>query len=278
MVSAALALAAFERRPVADGDERILERRAPQMVRVDVAGRDRRDAQIGCEVAQERVPARVSALVRTLELDEEAVASERAREPGGGVRVADGEAVARAAGEADEAVVQLLEQGLVERRLSRRLGLLPGRPCMCVRCRDQPAEVRVALRRLDEDGDMGAVGEGELGAGDRADAEVLGRVRELERAVDAVVVGERERRIAELGCTDGQLLRQRGAVEERVRGVGVELDVRHRSPLRGARREPLLPASPVRKLGLELDGHTRGRWRASCSDRVRGSRSSAAGS
>ena len=36
--------------------------------------------------------------------------------------------------------------------------------------------------------------QGHLGAGDRAQAERLGRVRELERAVDAVVVGQRERR------------------------------------------------------------------------------------
>ena len=46
---------------------------------------------------------------------------------------------------------------------------------------------------------MRAVGERQLGAGDGTHAEVLGRVRELERAVDPVVVGERECGIAELG-------------------------------------------------------------------------------
>ena len=45
----------------------------------------------------------------------------------------------------------------------------------------------------------------------------LRRVGELERAVDPVVVGERERRVAELGGAGGELLRQGGAVEERVR-------------------------------------------------------------
>ena len=61
-------------------------------------------------------------------------------------------------------------------------------------------------------------------------APVIGRtpnafaVRELERAVDAVVVGERERLVPELGRRR-ELLRLRRAVEERVRGVAVQLDV-----------------------------------------------------
>jgi hypothetical protein len=55
-----------------------------------------------------------------------------------------------------------------------------------------------------------------LRAGDRADAEGLRRVGELERAVDAIVVGECERLVAEFGGTRGELLGQRGAVEERI--------------------------------------------------------------
>jgi hypothetical protein len=61
-----------------------------------------------------------------------------------------------------------------------------------------------------------AIVERQLRAGDRPHAERLGRVRELERAVDAVVVGERERRVTELGGPCGKLLGQRGAVEERI--------------------------------------------------------------
>jgi hypothetical protein len=57
----------------------------------------------------------------------------------------------------------------------------------------------------------------ELRAGDRAQAECLRRVGELERAVDAVVVGERQRLVAELGSARGQFLGLRGAVEERIR-------------------------------------------------------------
>ncbi len=55
-----------------------------------------------------------------------------------------------------------------------------------------------------------------LGTGDRADAGELRRVRELERAEDAVVVGERERLVAELGRTQRELFGMRGAVEERI--------------------------------------------------------------
>jgi hypothetical protein len=41
-------------------------------------------------------------------------------------------------------------------------------------------------------------------------------MRELERAVDAVVVGERERGVAELRRLHHELLGERGAVEERI--------------------------------------------------------------
>jgi hypothetical protein len=56
-----------------------------------------------------------------------------------------------------------------------------------------------------------------LGPGDRADPEVLRRVRELERAIDAIVVGERERLVPELGRPQGELLGVRRTVEERIR-------------------------------------------------------------
>jgi hypothetical protein len=86
-----------------------------------------------------------------------------------------------------------------------------------VRLGDQPAEVRVARRRLDEQSDVGSSFQAELGAGDRPNAERLGRVCKLERAADAVVVGERERLVAEVGGPRGDLLGLRGTVEERVR-------------------------------------------------------------
>ena len=119
MVAAPLALAAVERGAAADRDEHVLERRAAGVVRVHVAGGDRAHAKRLGEVAERRVAARVAALVRALQLDEEAVAPERAGEPRGGVRVEHREPVPRAAGEADEPFVQLLEQAQVERRRQR---------------------------------------------------------------------------------------------------------------------------------------------------------------
>ena len=225
MVAAPLPLAALERGAAADGDEHVLERGAATVVRVDVSRRDRLDAERGGELAQLRVAARVAALVRALQLDVEAVAAEGAREPRRRVRVADGEPVARAAGEADEPLVQLLEQRLVEPRRQR----LAVRRVARVRVRrgQQPAEVRVAARALHEQRHVRLVRERDLRPGDRPHAEVLRRVRELERAVDAVVVGERERLVAELGRAGRELLRLRRAVEERVRRVRVQLDVRH---------------------------------------------------
>ena len=88
--------------------------------------------------------------------------------------------MARTAGEADEPVVELLEQSLVERRIRRRLRLLSLRPRVRVRSGNQAAEVRITLLRLDEDGDVGVVGERQLRAGDRTDVEVLRGVGELE--------------------------------------------------------------------------------------------------
>ena len=195
------------------------------MVRVDVAGRDRLDAEVLGEVAQEAEPARVSALERALELDVEALPPECAREPRRRVRIEEPETAARAAREADEPLVQLGD-GLERDRRRQRLAVLSPRSAgPRMRRRQQAAEVRVAAPRLDEQRDVRAAVERDLRARDRADAERLRRVRELERAVDAVVVRERERLVPELGGARGELLRLRRSVEERVRRVAVELDV-----------------------------------------------------
>ena len=102
---------------MADGDERVLEHGAAMAVRVHVAGGDGLHAERLRQVAQRRVATSVAALVRALELDEEAVAAERGGEPGGGVRIADGQAVAGAARETDEPVVALRESRQRQRRL-----------------------------------------------------------------------------------------------------------------------------------------------------------------
>ncbi len=85
---------------------------------------------------------------------------------------------------------------------------------------------------------MGAALERHLGAGDRAQAERFRGLGELERAVDAVVVGQRERVVAELDGACGELLGQRGAVQERVGRVRVQLDVCQGSAGRSPEHEP----------------------------------------
>jgi hypothetical protein len=182
------------------------------MVRVHVAGDDGGCADVLGEIAQERVPLRVTALERALELDVEAVA-EGPREPHGDVRVAHAEPVARAAGEADEALVRLREKRRIERGRHRLGGL---RPRARVSGREQAAEVRVPRRRLGQQRHVRPTDESDLGAGDRPHAEVLRRLGELERAVDAVMVGESERLVAELGRAQRELLGMGGAVEERI--------------------------------------------------------------
>ena len=109
-VPSPLGLAALERRPVLDRDEDVLEARAPRVVRVDVPGGDRADAERLRERAQRGVPAGVAALVGPLELDVEAVAAEGAGEIGGGVGIANGQPVPRATREADEALAQLRQE------------------------------------------------------------------------------------------------------------------------------------------------------------------------
>ena len=194
-----------------DRDEHVLERGAAQGVRMDVAGDDGLHARMSGEVAQERVPARVAALERPLQLDVEALRPEGAGERGGGVRVTHAEALPRAAGEADEPLVQLGEQARVERGRQQDPLL---RPRVRVRRGQEPAEVRVALGRLDEQRHVRTAEKSHLGARDRPDADELRRVGELERAEDALVVGERERLVAELRRPQRQLLRVRGTVEE----------------------------------------------------------------
>ena len=150
---------------------------------------------------------------------------------------------------------------------SRRFGT-PRRVLPRVRVRrcEQPAEVAVPALVLDQQREVGdsAVdgpkirivrfsahhsgpeADGQLGAGDRAQAEALGGVGELHRAPDAVVVGQRQRRVAERRRGARQLERGRGAVEEGEGRVGVQLDVggrRHRRPQARWRNQRPSPAS-----------------------------------
>src|SRR5439155_24761132 len=127
---------------------------------------DGRDADRVSEVAEQCVPTGVPALVRALELDVERP-GERAREPRGRIRIAAREALARTAREADEAVRvggDELERYCGCQRISV---LAAGHARSGMRLGEDPAEVRVPARRLDEQGDVRAALERHLGAGDR---------------------------------------------------------------------------------------------------------------
>ncbi len=71
---------------------------------------------------------------------------------------------------------------------------------------------------------MCPIGERHLAARDRAQAGAAGGVGKLERAGQAVVVGQCHRRIAQLRGAQRELIRLGGTVQERVAGVGVQLD------------------------------------------------------
>ena len=131
VVAAPLALAAVERRAVADRDERVLQADARARVRMRVAGDDGLDAQRLREVAQRSVPAHVAALVRPLQLDVEAVAAEGLRKSRRRVRVANGEPVPRAAGEADEPVVAAPPAAPGRERAAPARSRVPAAACPC---------------------------------------------------------------------------------------------------------------------------------------------------
>ena len=212
-----------------------------------VPRRDRLHAEVLGEVVEGRMASRVAPLEGTLQLDEEPLPPECGGEPRSTGLIVERKPFARAAGEADEPLAQLRDG------LERDGGRQEDAVLLALRTRSgmgrgqDAAEVRVALAALAEQRDVrsstprsgaGQAGtsapgrlrrayaaECHLGAGDRPYSRELGGVRELERAVDAVVIGERERLVAELRRTGCELLRMRRPVEERVCGVTVELDV-----------------------------------------------------
>ena len=108
---------------------------------VHVAGGDGVDAEVVGEIPQGGIAPRVTSLVGPLQLDEEVVAAERAGQAGGGVRIAHGEAVASAAGQADESFRMLLDEPRADGRGQRLMRTVSSRPsrrvpaCASVRMR-----------------------------------------------------------------------------------------------------------------------------------------------
>jgi hypothetical protein len=123
--------------------------------------------------------------------------------------------------------------------------------------RDGRGEAVIALLLARKHEQVGALGigdavlrgtqaEGELGADDRGDTELGGRLGHAHGAVEPVVIGEREGGETEPCCLLGHAFGHRGAVEEAEARVRVQLRVGH-DALRG--REPVGPV-----VGLALVG------------------------
>ncbi len=247
-----MALAGVQRGVHPDRHQGVLQVGAGDRVGVRVAGGDQLDPQPLGQLGEQPVAAGVAAPVGALQLDREPLAAEhRPQRPGGVLglaqpALADQPGDVPVAGAAGQAVQPLgVGRELLERR--RRCPAVVG-----VRQRDQPAEVAVAPLVLGEQRHVRAVGQRQLAAGDRAQAGVAGCAGELHRPAEAVVVGQGEGVVAQLGGALGDLDRLGGAVQERVAGVGVQLGVGHarcayqRRRCRSRKTTVLRPSSSTR--------------------------------
>jgi hypothetical protein len=89
----------------------------------------------------------------------------------------------------------------------------------------QTAQIAPASFIGDEQREVTPVVEAQLAAMDRAKAEAAGRLGELHRAPDTVVIGQRESAIAKFERRNGKLFWERGAVEKRIGGMAMQLGV-----------------------------------------------------
>ena len=254
VVAASQRLACVERGVVGERHERVLQLGPGARVRMDVAGGHAPDSQSPCLRRQCAVARTVVAGVRALQLHVQAIPPERVQQPSRNGLVVAAASDHRALGAARQADQAL---GVVDHRLHvnpRLAALAPRRAVTGVRVgeRDDPAEVAPAARVAHEQrqvtsrvrpvrtvrhtaaitilaGARRAESDVDLRAVDRPHPAVRCDLRQLHRSRERVVVGQRQRRVAQLARALHQLVRQRDAVQERVRRVAVQLDVWSRS-------------------------------------------------
>jgi len=135
----------------------------------------------------------------------------------------------RAAAQAHQALGMVEDDFERDVRLRRRPRLLSR---VGVRAGEDPAEARPAGGVLDQQGQVMIVVEIDLRPMDRAEAQRTGGDRELHRARDRVVIGQRKCAVAQLDSGRHQFIWKRGSIQERERGVTVQLDVGHEIPER----------------------------------------------
>jgi len=180
---------------------------------VDVGGGDDAEAEAGGEGGEVVGEGAIVGAVVTRQLDPEIVA-EPIAEPaggalGGGIVVGQergGEGAVAAAGEAEESD-RVLRQYL---RRDQRVALGPRE----LGGGEEAAEGAPAVAILDEEGEVAAVGQGDLRAVDGADTDGVAGAVEGDRAVEARPVGEGEGGLAEIGGATGQRLGRGRAIEE----------------------------------------------------------------
>ena len=179
---------------------------------VDVSRRHAGHAEARGERLKAAVERAVVARERALELDPERVAPEGRQQAAHRRLVAH--ALARAAAQADEPLGVLLDLG--ERDARRVPGAARALTRVRVRAREQAAEARPAARVAHQQRQVAVVAlarsavvaEAQLRPVDRAQAEPLGGLRELHRAADRVVIGQRQRRVPALDRRRDELLGQ----------------------------------------------------------------------
>ena len=209
-----------------DGNQHVLQAMPPPFVVVHITGRDHGEAGEVSEVGQgvgERV---IAAHGIPLELDEKPLLAERraaafGESPRGSetlVRQNVGQQPFAAPGKHDQPLVPPLQRGEIEPRVSSVFSAQ-------VRLGDEAAEVGVPGGIFREQGDVRAIEQRQLGAGDRLEAELLGGLGESHRAVDAMMVGEPQGGITQSLGLEGEVLREGGAVQERECRMAMELDV-----------------------------------------------------
>ena len=227
-VAAARGLRRVQRGVVAQGDERVLQRRPRAAVRVDVAGRHRRQPEALGQLGEAAVARAVVAVEGTLELHAQVVGAEDPPQPRAGP-ARHGRPGARS------------RSGRRARRRAPRAWRTgrpaAGRPCRG-RARARAVTIQQRLRQPVASSTSSVTWRPSSSAISAPwialQPEARGGLRELHRAAQAVVVGERERLVAELRRRPHQLVRERGPVEEGIGGVGMELDEHERMFAYGA--------------------------------------------
>jgi hypothetical protein len=225
----------------ADAQERVVVPVVPGGQVVGVVGREQRKLQVHRHLRELGVHAVLVADAVALQLEVEAVAEDPGEilgQPPGAVELSGADRAARhrgqAAGGRDQALVVLPQEVHVDARLvveALEVGLRHEHhqvPVAGVVHREQQQvadriEARgVALARLAFEARAGR--EVDLAAEDRLDAVLLGGLEELDRAEEVAVVGERDRRHAELLRALEERIDLDRAVEQRVLAVQVEVD------------------------------------------------------